>query len=100
MVSVQRCRCNCVFLWVKLHQRCTTVVGPRYFTVQTKTAGQHARRFSSDRDRLYLALPVHDGNHEQCDDVDNLDHRVDSWTRSVFVRIADGVAGYRSLMSK
>src|SRR5688572_12006196 len=40
----------------------------------------------------------HQGHHQQRDDVDDLDERVDRGAGGVFVRIADRVAGDRGLV--
>ena len=40
-----------------------------------------------------LRLLDQERDHQQRDDVDDLDHRVDGGARRVFVRVADGVAG-------
>src|SRR5215510_233314 len=46
-----------------------------------------------------LRMLDHQGHDQQRNDVDDLDERIDRWTGRVLVRIADGVAGDRGLVS-
>ena len=39
-----------------------------------------------------------DGQQQDCHDVCDFDHRVHRWTGSIFVGIANRVAGYRSMV--
>jgi len=46
-----------------------------------------------------LGGPLQERHHQECNDVDDLDERIDRRASRIFVRVADGVTGHSRFVS-